>query len=210
MTVPIGEPSGTMLLDAHRVPTSQLFRGILVNLPANHVTVGWLLARLGARSFGIILLMLGLIAMLPGVGIIGGLLILGLGFQMAQAHELPALPRFITFRNLHTARVKRLVARTIPFMVSLEKFVRPRWRTPFVATKRFIGLVVLLLGVTLFLPIPLSNIIPGALVMLLAFAYLEEDGILLCIALGGAVLSLVMTALEAWGALRGVSFLLHL
>jgi hypothetical protein len=95
-------------------------------------------------------------------------------------------------------------------MVSLEKFVRPRWRTPFVATKRFIGLVVLLLGVTLFLPIPLSNIIPGALVMLLAFAYLEEDGILLCIALGGAVLSLVMTALEAWGALRGVSFLLHL
>lgn len=199
-----------MILDADRVPTSEIFRAILLNAPATQVTVSWLVAILGPRSFGIILLMAGMIAMLPAIGIVGGLIVLGQGFQMMQGRDLPVLPPFIAFRKVHTARISILLARAIPPMVFLEKIVRPRWRTPFLATKRFVGLVVLMLGGTLFIPIPLSNIIPGALITLLAFAYLEEDGILLSIALGGATLSLMVTALEAWAALRGVNFLLRL
>lgn len=199
-----------IILDADRLPTSEIFRDILLNAPADQVTVSWLIARLGPGSFGIILLMAGMIAMMPAFGIVGGLIVLGQGFQMMQGRDLPALPPFMAFRKVHTARVSILLARAIPPMVFLEKFIRPRWRTPFLATKRFVGLVVLMLGGTLFIPIPLSNIIPGALITLLAFAYLEEDGILLSVALGGATLSLGVTALEAWAALRGVNFLLRL
>ena len=78
------------------------------------------------------------------------------------------------------------------------------------ATKRVVGLIVLLLAATLFIPIPLSNIIPGVLVMLAAFAYLEEDGILLCIALSISLGSLAITAVEVWATLRGADFLLRL
>jgi len=79
-----------------------------------------------------------------------------------------------------------------------------------VATKRVVGLIVLLLAATLFVPIPLSNIIPGALVMLTAFAYVEEDGILLCIALGISLGSLAITAVEVWAILKEAGFLLGL
>ena len=72
----------------------------------------------------------------------------------------------------------------------MERVVRPRWRTPFEATKRVLGLVILLLGATLLAPLPFSHIIPAVVVMLLAFAFLEEDGVLLCIALAAAVISL--------------------
>jgi hypothetical protein len=55
-----------------------------------------------------------------------------------------------------------------------------------------------------------SNIIPGLLIMLIAVAYLEEDGILLSIALCAAVPSLAITWAEGWAALQGADFLLQL
>jgi hypothetical protein len=81
---------------------------------------------------------------------------------------------------------------------------------PFVTTKRVVGFVVLILAATLFMPIPLGNIIPGALIMLIALAYLEEDGILLCIALSASFGSLAITIVEAWATLRGADFLFRL
>jgi hypothetical protein len=62
---------------------------------------------------------------------------------------------------------------------SLERFIRARWQTPFEATKRVVGGAVLLIAL-LFVPIPLSNVPPALTIVLLAFAYLEEDGALLC------------------------------
>jgi hypothetical protein len=190
-----------------RIPTSQLFRAILSDTETNHVTLAWILAGLRERSFGMIMLVLGLVAMLPGIGVVAGVVLLALGFQMMMAYEAPFIPAIIGQRLLPTSSVTRLMARTIPIMRALEAFIRPRWHTPFVATKRLVGVVVLLLAITLFLPVPLSNIIPGALTMLVAFAYLEEDGALLCAALAASFASLAITAGEIWAALQGASFL---
>ena len=57
------------------------------------------------------------------------------------------------------------------------------------------------LGVLLLAPIPLSNIPPALAVALLAIAYLEEDGILLCVALAASVLLLAIAAGAVWQAM---------
>ena len=192
------------------IPTSQLFRAVLANAPTENVTLAWLLRSLGRRSFGMIMLLLGLVAMVPGASVLAALLLTVLGFQMMMARDAPILPPFIADRSLPVRKISRLVDRSIPVMRALERIVRPRWRMPFMATKRVVGLIVLLLAATLFIPIPLSNIIPGALVMLAAFAYLEEDGILLCIAVSVSIGSLAITAVEIWATLRGADFLFRL
>jgi hypothetical protein len=76
-----------------------------------------------------------------------------------------------------------MIGRVVPVLRYLERVIHPRWLTPFEATKRVVGGVVLLLGVSLLAPIPLSNVPPALLIVLIAFAYLEEDGLLLCAAL---------------------------
>jgi hypothetical protein len=58
-----------------------------------------------------------------------------------------------------------------------------------------------LLGVTLLAPVPLSNVPPALAVALIAFAYLEEDGVLLCAALAAAVVMLAIAAAAAWQTL---------
>jgi hypothetical protein len=68
-------------------------------------------------------------------------------------------------------------------------------------SERSFGIVILLIA-TLFAPIPFSQLIPAAVTALLAFAFLEEDGILLAVALGAAVLSLGITAITAWGTIE--------
>ena len=78
----------------------------------------------------------------------------------------------------------------------------PRWERLFEKAERIVGVVMLLLGATLLTPVPLSNIIPALVIMLLAFSLLEEDGVLLVIALSAALVSLAITVATIWGAIE--------
>jgi hypothetical protein len=89
----------------------------------------------------------------------------------------------------------------------LEKAIHPRWPTPFEATKRLVGIVVVILNTTLvFTPIPLSNVVPALVIALIALAYLEEDGLLLSIALLAAVLVVAIELVAVWETVLGAKW----
>ena len=189
------------------VPTSVVLNDLLTEAPADHVTLGWVLARLDERSFGLLMLLLGLIALVPGLSTFIGLLLTVPAVQMMLARHSPVLPRFVAERRIQTRRLASLIRRMLPALRWIEKLIRPRWPTPFEATKRVVGGIILLLSLTLVAPIPLSHVIPSFAIMLLAFAYLEEDGIMLCIALVIAVSSLAVTAATVWATVEGIEFI---
>ena len=126
---------------------------------------------------------------------------------MMVARQHPVLPRFIAARPMATRRLARVVNYAVPLLRAMERFIRPRWRTPFEATKRVVGIVLLLLGATLVAPIPFSNVIPALAIALVAFAYLEEDGVLLLLALATAAVSLAITGAAVWGTVRATGWL---
>ena len=184
-----------------RVPTSVILEDLLRGAP-NDVTLEWIVANLKERSFGIVMLLIALVGLMPGLSPVAGVLLVIPAVQMILGRREPLLPRRLATRRLSKARLGRNLARVIPLVRRMERIVRPRWGTPFEMTKRVVGLVVLLLGGTLFAPVPFSNIIPALAIMLLAFAFLEEDGMLLCIALAAAMISLVITAAAIWGTIE--------
>ena len=165
------------------VPTSIVLERLMHDAPAGHVTLAWLMGYLRGRSFGIILLLLGVCGLLPVVSAVAGLMLAIPAFQMILAHPAPIFPRRIAERPVATEKLAAMLVRIIPALRYLERFIRPRWPTPFEITKRVVGVVVLLLGVCLLAPIPLSNLPVSLSIVLVAFAYLEEDGILLAVAL---------------------------
>ena len=90
----------------------------------------------------------------------------------------------------------------------LEKVIHPRWPTPLEATKRFVGTVVVILNATLvFNPIPLSNVVPALTIALISLAYLEEDGLLLSIALLDAAVVLMVELAAIWETILGAKWL---
>jgi hypothetical protein len=64
---------------------------------------------------------------------------------------------------------------------------------------RVIGIVMLLLGLTLVSPVPFGHVAPALAIMLLALAWLEEDGVALLVALIAALASIAATVAEVWG-----------
>lgn len=193
--------------DEPREPTSAVLDRLLKGAPEEDVTLAWLIAGLRERSFGIVMLILGLVALIPGASGVVGVLLMIPAVQMMLARKAPAFPGFLARRRISKRKLARLVARINPILRRIERVVRPRWATPFEATKMAVGLVVLLLAATLLAPIPFSNVIPGLVIVLLSFAYIEEDGIALCIALAAALASLAIVAATVWAALRGIDFL---
>lgn len=186
---------------ARRMPTSVLLDELLVGAPADQVTLGWLLGGLGERSFGILMFVLALLGLLPGASAFVGVLIAVPAVQMILARPAPVFPRRVASRPFATQPLVRMLRRTTPVLTYLEKFIQPRWPTPFETTKRVVGVVVLLLGALLLAPVPFSNIPPALVIMLISLAYLEEDGLLLCIALAAAVLLLAVASMVFWEAL---------
>jgi len=179
--------------------------------PTDHFTLGWLMGSLPKRSFGIIMLLLAVVAIAPGVSIVAGLLLMIPGFQMIAGRPAPVFPRRIAVHPLPTRHLAALVQRAVPVLRYLEKAIHPRWPTPFEATKRLVGTVVVILNTTLvFTPLPLSNVIPALLIAMISLAYLEEDGLLLSIALLAAVIVVIIELVTVWGTVLGAKWIIGL
>lgn len=187
---------------ASHLPTSVVLERLLSNAAGDHVTLDWLLGELRERSFGFVMLVMALVALIPGGSTFIGILLAFPAVQMILARPGPTLPRFIASRPIATRRIADVTRRAARALKQIERYIRPRWRTPFVATKRLVGVVVLALAPTLIWPFPFSHIIPAIVVMLLSLAYLEEDGLLLCVALAAALLSLAITAATVWAGIE--------
>jgi hypothetical protein len=185
-------------------PASAVLQELLDDAPADQFTLAWLLGRLHRRSFGFIMLLLALVAMLPGISYVAGLLLAVPSLEMIAGCVAPVFPRRIATRPLPTRHLARVVRRAIPVLKYLERAIHPRWHTPLEVTKRVVGLVVLLMTVLLLLAaVPMIQVVPAFVIALISLAYLEEDGVLLSIALLIAVALLAITGVAVWEMVAG-------
>ena len=189
------------------IPTSVELSRMLDRAQEPQVPVAWLLAQLGRRSFGLTFFVMGMVALLPGASTLVGLLLAWPAIQLILGHEVTALPRIIARRKVGVDRLARAIRILTPRLEWLERVVRPRWPELFRTTRWVIGLVMLLLGLTMISPVPFSQVFPALVVMLLAVAYVEEDGLALLIALVAALASLALTAATVWGTVATVDWL---
>jgi hypothetical protein len=60
----------------------------------------------------------------------------------------------------------------------------------------------------LFIPLPLSNIVPALVIALISLAYLEEDGLLLSVALLAAVIVLAVELAVVWQAVLDAKWII--
>jgi hypothetical protein len=193
------------------VAASVVLQRLHDEVPTDHFTLGWLMHSLHKRSFGIIMLLIALVAIAPGLSIVAGLLLMIPAFQMIAGKAAPVFPRRIATRPLPTRHFVTVVQRSIPVLRYLEKMVHPRWHTPPETTKCLVGAVVLMLSATLvFIPIPLSNVVPAAVIALIALAYIEEDGVLLSIAVVAAVIVLTVAIVAIWELMVGAKWIVGL
>lgn len=151
------------------------------------LTLDGLLDQFRTRAFGIFLLISVLPAFVPlpaGGGAITGPLCIVLGLQMLFLMAHPWLPKRISAKHINRSHLKKLRDRFSPWLFRLEKISRPRWEILFdnLAARLFNGAMILILGILIALPIPLTNYPFGLILLVYCIAMIERDGIALSIA----------------------------
>lgn len=173
------------------VPASVQLKRLHGQVSGDEVAVGSVLARLDRQSFGLVLLLLSIVAVVPGVCTLAGLLIAILGFEMVLGRQEPYFPQWIAARRIRTRRIRPVVESAISVLRLAETLIHPRWFRFDGKVKRLVGLVILLASVRLILvPLPFSNILPALVLSFVSLAYVEEDGLFLVVSIAVAIANL--------------------
>lgn len=182
--------------------TRALLDELVEGEPGELLPLRTLLSGLGRRAFGMLLFAAILPAFIPIPvgGAISGPLVVLVGLQLLVARRRPWLPRFMADRGPHRHALARFQRMISPALLRLERLVRPRmtWVLDHVAAAAFTGLLLVLLGILLALPIPLTNYLFGGLLLLYSLALLERDGALMLVAWVAGI-----AAIAVFGVLSG-------
>ncbi len=166
----------------HTVRTTEMIRQMLDAIDGDRITLGELVDRFNRRGFGFILLFLSLPAFIPIPGVAGvtGPLIAILGAQMLIGLRHPWVPAFARRKTLAKSSIETFTRRMGRPLRVMERFCRPRMLWLFDnAGNRATGLMLILYGLLLSLPIPFTNYIFGLILLAMAIALIERDGMLL-------------------------------
>lgn len=189
--------------------TRALLDAIAEGDPTETLLLGDLFKGLGDRSFGMLLIAATAPAFIPIPGLAGALsgpLVMLVGVQLLLRLRQPWLPRFMGRRGPERRTMARLRDLLSPWLRHLERLVRPRLTVMLdhpvldVVT----GLLVLVLGLLLSLPLPFTNYILAGLLLLFALALLERDGVLMLVAWAAGLVATVSFGALSESAVRAL------
>lgn len=171
--------------------------------PDERLQLRELVGDLGRSTFGVLLFIATLPALIPIPGVAGALsgpLVVLVGLHLLILLRKPWLPDFVARRGPQRSTLIRFDRNADRWLRWLEKLIRPRLTaiTDHPAATVFTGLQLVLLGILLALPIPFTNYLFAGLLLIYALALLERDGVLMLIAWAAGII-----AIYIFGAVSG-------
>jgi hypothetical protein len=171
--------------------------------PDERLRLRELVVDLGRSTFGVLLFIAIIPALIPIPGVAGALsgpLVVLVGLHLLVLLRKPWLPNFVASRGPQRSTLIRFDRAADRWLRWLEKLVRPRLTivTDHPITTVFTGLQLVLLGILLALPIPFTNYLFAGLLLVYALALLERDGVLMLIAWAAGIASIYV-----FGAVSG-------
>lgn len=167
-------------------------------------SLGAIADRLDERGFGILLFLLALPCVPPFVYVLPQIVsvpMLVLAGQMAMGRRAPWLPNTLRKRPVSIAAFRDVVDRSEKYVRFAERLAHPRLR-PVTGhgAARIVGALLAIPALSIMVPFPGTNTVPGIGVAVTALGLVERDGVLviagLLIGVGWVALLLVL-GLEA-------------
>ncbi|KTD36506.1 proton transporter [Legionella nautarum] len=166
------------------------------------ITYEELVRSIGPQAYGLIIILFALpsalpISVVPGISFIFGLPIVFIALHIIIAKPNLWLPTRLANRKIETKKLATVINKTLPYLVSIEHLLKPRWLFfTSSAMERLHGVVLLGLSFLLLLPIPFSNFIFASIIILFGLGISEEDGLVIVLAyLGSFAYALFLTKL---------------
>ena len=150
------------------------------------ITVGEIVEILGAKSFGVLLVILSLPSALPvpapGYSTPFGIAIILIATQMLLGKQILWLPKKILSLKFQAQVISKMLKFCISFLGKIEPFIKPRLGL-FQGRMGQLAIAVnlILLASLMVLPIPMTNTLPAMIIFLIAVSLSENDGLMTAI-----------------------------
>jgi hypothetical protein len=177
----------------HKSSSEILMKIVNSKTLSGNMTYRRILTALSERAFGIALLLFALPSALPfsavpGVSFIFSLPIMIFATQIIFARKTLWLPKIIADRTISHKKISKIIQMAVPYLKKIERFMKPRWDF---MTSRFMeiinGIVIFCLAILLMLPVPFSNFIFAALIVIFSLGIIERDGVFITVGYIGAL-----------------------
>ena len=169
----------------------------------DQITLAEIVARLDDQARGVLIILFALpncIPSIPGTSAVTGLPLVFLTLQMAL-NQPPWLPRFIAQRSVSRARLADVVARAVPWLLKVERWIHPRLEAlTSDSAERLVGILGVILSVTVMLPIPFGNTLPSVALIVFAMAFIGRDGAWVLGGLFVTGMAAMLLAAAGWAA----------
>ena len=166
----------------------------------------------GESSLAVLLMLLAVVSVLPVAGA-GTLMSFGMwavAWSWVRERETLSLPARLGSLSLNERWSGRCLHGLAWLYESSQRLMRPRWAwLSHAGTRAWWGAWIALMGLVIFVPLPLGNVLPSLSLVLLSLGWMFRDGLVLIVstALGVAAMAYtvslghVVTALlqRAWG-----------
>lgn len=180
---------------------------------AGTLTLGNLLSALGEASFGWAIVLFSLLTLLPlppGSTLITALPLIMTTGQIMLGYSHVKLPGPLARLPINPVTLRRTVLRLRPVTRRLERVLRPRLSVLFARRNdRPIGVLLLLIAIALFVPLPLSGWFPALSLFVFGVGLVEQDGVVAAIGLAMGVASVMLTAVILASLALGATALIH-
>lgn len=190
---------------------SDVLARVAEETPGERIPLGDLIDALGERTFGLVMLVLALPCAIPflyGVPQVVSIPMLFVAAQLVIGRRALWLPQGLRARSFSKADYAAMIARARPWLLRLERLSRPRLvaltRPPL---DQVVGLAMLIASLSIAVPLPLTNTVPGIGVAILALGLIERDGLLV---VGGALVALVWIGFLVFAGTTVVAAILSL
>ncbi len=168
--------------------STELNRYFFEETRENRVTLADILTLAGERTFGFLFVIIALPSALPipapGYSTPFGIILFLLAIQLILGHERPWFPQKMLKGSMKLEMAQGFVKKGIPWLQRIEALTKPRYT--YICTslpgRIILGIAIALMSISMMIPVPLTNTIPAAGILITAFGLIEDDGL---ICLGG-------------------------
>jgi hypothetical protein len=154
---------------------------------AQTVTIQDLMMGLRHRGFALLMLVLVLpncvpVPIPPGGSTILSLPLFFISLQMLFGMRQPWMPKWLRQKSMAQSSIDKVVKIAGPRLRWVEKFLKHRLHfTHSKAGERFVGFMWLVFAISIAVPLPMTNFVPGVGTLIMALGMLSRDGIVVIV-----------------------------
>jgi hypothetical protein len=186
-------------------PTSEFLAVVVIEQKNELITVGGIKNALHERGFGILMAIAAIPICLPipappGYTTLFSLPLFIFSLQMIFGMRAPWLPAWLERKSIQKSTLEKILTKAQPWLKKIETYMQPRMTYISVSTwERFIGVFAFVFAVSIALPIPLTNFLPGWGILIMSLGLLNRDGltILVGMLIGTVGIGIAMIVLVA-------------